>query len=136
MSERINIVTRAYSRDDGAFISLTWADQVRFGNDFMNQVPEEFYYPWFQRKIGGILRNPETSIQIACDESDPHWIVGFAVYGPNSIYWIYVRDGFRSQGIAALLIKDRQFKSAKTLMATTKAGHALIEKQGLTYEPL
>lgn len=134
--DELKIVVRPGTPHDAAFVSTTWADQMRFGNEFIHEVPEEFYYPWFQRKIGLVLKHPDTDLVVACDESNPTWIAGFAVFDPTSIYWVYVRDAYRKQGIASLLVKDRSFQNVKALIVTTRSGRFMIEKKNLKYQPL
>lgn len=130
--DEIKIVTRATLPDDKNFIMKVWLEGNRYGNPYYKKQEKEPYFRDYSAYIISILLHAETSVNVACDSANPSWIAGFAVYKPNTLYWIHVRDGYRMRGIAHLLIKDQDIKVVKGL---TKAGWQIIEKKGLVYDP-
>lgn len=137
MSDEIKIVVRDVRPEDHNFIFSAWLKGQYFGSSYFRQIPSDLYFEEYAKTIATLLspihpKGPVT-IRIACDENQPEWISGFSVSRGEDLYWVYVKEDFRNQGIATLLIEGQNITTAKS---TTKAGRAFMEKKGLIFNPL
>lgn len=137
MNDTLQIVVRPVKPEDHNFIFSAWLKGQYFGNSYFRQIPQDLYFEGYARTIAELLSpfHPEgpVTIRIACDEGSPEWISGFSVSRGNDLYWVYVKENFRRQGIATLLIESENIKTAKS---TTKAGRAFMDKKGIIFNPL
>jgi GNAT superfamily N-acetyltransferase len=60
------------------------------------------YYLSHERTIRRILERAD--VLVACLEDDPETIVGYAVTGPETVFYVYVKKDFRRLGIARALL--------------------------------
>jgi hypothetical protein len=132
MTDSVRIIVRTPMPEDLNFILATWLKGNYFGNSNSKKIAPEKYYQEEAERITGLLALPGIDVSIACDESKPEWIAGFSVTHSGTIHWIYIRKYFRKQGIAKLLLKDKDIKS---FSAITKIGKAIAEKKGLNFRP-
>ena len=149
MTDTIKIAVRDYSPSDQALVMSTWLRGQRFGGNYARvnisdekdpfsidgyyaQIPTDIYYREYEKIITEVLSNPEVRIEVATDETDPLWVVGYIVYKPGTLYWIYVKPEYRKLGIASLLLKNKEIKITKS---TTKIGRSITYKKGWIFNP-
>jgi GNAT superfamily N-acetyltransferase len=132
VSEFTKIVIRDAVAEDKNFILSTWLKGNYYGSLYFRQVPEAIYYKEYADHILRILFTPGVQISVACDETNPSWIVGFCAWKDDVLYWIFVKRDFRERGIATLLVEGKQIKTVK---AVTKVGRAIAERKGLIFNP-
>ena len=73
------------------------------------------------KKIKNLLKDPQTSVKIACLKEDPTFIVGYAVLNQTNLDWVYVKIDYRGRGVASLLTKGFETVSEPL----TKIGKAI-----------
>lgn len=74
---------------------------------------QAIYYQEQSIVIQNILARHTTVIKIAHLDDDEDSIMGFVVYEPTVIHYVYTRDGVRRQGIARKLLSE--LKSSEIL---------------------
>ena len=79
-SDNATIIVRPAALEDKNFILSTWLKGNYYGNYYFGKMNAGSYYTAYTHYIESILNTQGVSIDIACDESKPHWIVGFVVY--------------------------------------------------------
>ncbi len=131
--DEIKVVLRSPHQADKNFVLSTWLKGQRFGNIHFRAIPSDAYYEKQTELIMDILSTPGIRMTIACDEARPEWIIGFAVFSQDEIYWIHVRSDYRKRGIGKLLLDGAKIT---TVRAITKIGHIIAENHGLTFKPL
>lgn len=131
MLDEIKVVIRPPQESDKGFIMQRWLMGQYYGCSYFEHIQADLYYKYYTRVIKDILSNPEVKATVACDEQNPEWILGFAIFD-DSIYWVHVKRDFRQRGIAKLLLKDHDFKVVKS---TTRIGHAITKHKGLIFNP-
>lgn len=123
--DSLNIITRSFIPDlDQAMIYATWRNGRYYGmKDKHREKHRGDSTIVFRRLTSEIAQAMnEAQVKIACLEDDPTIIVGYVVFHGNHLDWIYVKEDYRKQGVASLLIP----KDIQTITATpTKLGSSL-----------
>lgn len=130
--DKVTIIIRPALISDKNFVFATWLNGQRFGNFYFNEIPQDVYFREYAKVINHILSLPGMEVNIACDERDKNWIVGFAVFRGAELYWIHVKSDYRCKGIGRLLLENREIKIIK---AFTRIGRAIAAKHGLIFNP-
>lgn len=125
MTDEAKIIIRPMTEADFPFIMATWLRGNYYGNP-ITQSPAH-YYNEYPKIIKNILSLPNVEIRIAGIQGDPLWIAGFSVITDRTLYWVYVKKGFRKKGIATLLMGNRAINQ---VIGRTKVGKAITEKKG------
>jgi hypothetical protein len=130
--DEIKVILRDFSEEDRNFILSTWLKGNYFGSVFFRQIPQDLYFKEYSKTIQEIMTRNNIRIKIACDQSKTSWISGFSVSIDSDLYWIYVRTGFRSKGIATALLSDQNITSAKSM---TRKGKIIADHKGIIFNP-
>lgn len=69
---------------------------------------------------------PEADISIACMQDDPQTIMGYSIISGPTLHFIYIKEKFRKQGIATLLLKLSDGIQDINFAFITKVGAAII----------
>lgn len=111
--------------NDSGFIYSTWPKGVYYANNTPTVMAKKDFFSFFYAYMKNELE--EATVSIACMSDDPQTILGYCVINRSCLTWIYVKELFRKQGIAKLLIKNKDIKSIE-LSNLTKIGHAILKK--------
>ncbi len=130
--DEIKIIIRQPLPEDKNFILSTWLKGQYYGCAYFKQIPSNIYYLKYADKIIEKLSQPQMRMTVACDASNPHWVVGFAVFDDH-LHWVHVKKDFRGMGIARLMLQGKEFKVVKS---TTKKGHEITVSKNLIFDPL
>lgn len=123
----MNVVVRDFLESDRPFIFSSWRNSSFFGVPHGTRPEAAGFFARKTREIGQILAR-NARVRIACLEDDPQLIIGYSVSTARHLEWIYVKDGFRKQGIGQLLFpKDTETVSAHM----TKIGAAIAKAKNL-----
>lgn len=133
MDETSKVVIRPTNVFDRNFVLSTWLKGQYYGSSYFRDIPQDLYFEKYANHIHQILWDPEVKVTVACDERFPIWIVGFAVFKGDSLYWIHVKRDYRNQGIASLLLTGQ---SITIVRALTKTGRLIAHSKGLIFNPL
>jgi GNAT superfamily N-acetyltransferase len=85
---------------------------------------KSFWFKDFYSKVKDQLVN--SKVLIACMSDDPDTILGYAIVSSKALEFVYVKELFRNQGVARLLLKHEQVEEYKNV---TKVGKAILTKQ-------
>lgn len=72
------------------------------------------------------------TVVIACMSDSPDTILGYAILVEHELFFVYVKELFRNQGLATLLTKGK-YKTIKE-SNVTKIGHSILSKEGTPNE--
>lgn len=82
---------------------------------------------WFQAFHANMNENLNKQIiSIACMNDSPDTILGYLIINGECLEWIYVKELFRKQGIATLLLKNKKLKTINK-DNLTKVGSIIME---------
>ena len=132
MTDSAKIIIRSVLAEDKNLIMATWLKGNYYGNPYFWNVPQDIYFKEYAKIITAILFTPGVEALIACDESNPSFVLGFSVFKDDAIHWVYVKRDYRMAGIAKMLLGHREFKTIKSI---TRQGRFLAEKHGLVFNP-
>lgn len=114
-----NILVRPARATDVPFISSTWLKSFRGeeakGKKHYNRggygsegIPNRFYYYYHHKVLETLI--PESVILVACLESSPDTILGWACYQIVDtalvLHYVYTKFNFRKFGVATRLLKE------------------------------
>jgi GNAT superfamily N-acetyltransferase len=110
--EPARIVVRVATPRDVPFVASSWIRSYRKAAGRMD--PRVYTY-WHHRVLEALI--PQSVGLVACDEADPDRIYGygFASFDGGAmltVHYVYVRGGFRGQGIGSAILDEwvRRFK--------------------------
>lgn len=119
----LNIVTRPFNpSSDQAMIYATWRNGrfYSYPTKARQMVDSKEVFKDLTHEITKAMSKAQ--VRIACLEDDPTIIVGYVVFHGSHLDWVYVKEDYRKQGVASLLVP----KDIKTITATpTKLGSNL-----------
>lgn len=107
---------------DQAFISSTFLKGNYYGNPYYRQIDKDTFMLHYQEVLKSLLIRCTT--KIACLQSDEDVIIGYSVYEPGVLHWVFVKDVWRKIGVA----KDMIPVDINIYTHTTKIGQAIAPK--------
>lgn len=131
--DSLNIISRHFKAfSDQAFVYATWrnsvfyskptADRTRPKRQGYKEANEEFKR--LTHEIKQILDN--ATVIVACLEESPDVIVGYVVFTRSNLDWVYVKEDYRKQGVASLLIPKHIITVSPP---QTKIGLSILRKR-------
>lgn len=66
------------------------------------------------------------SVYVACPYEDPITMLGYSIIDDGTLFFVYVKERFRNQGIGTLLTKNRFSKVNESTL--TRVGLAVLSK--------
>lgn len=81
------------------FIFSSWKRSLYYTKPY-RYIDPSTYHRCHGQLIERILNSPNVQIKVACLEDDPNIIVGYSVFQPKTLHWIYVKEDWRRQRIA------------------------------------
>jgi len=91
---------------DKAFVLSTWLRGLRYGNDWFEAIDADPYFRIYQTVIESILSRPGTKVDVACLKDDEDVILGYSVYQPSYLHWIFVKKAWRGIKIGKALMPN------------------------------
>lgn len=101
-SPRSKWVLRPPKASDIAFIYSTWLKNLYFGNSWFRSIERKVYFDKYKLVLDRVLQR--STVLVCCLTDDPDVVLGYVVYEPGILHWIYVKKGFRRLGIGKLLL--------------------------------
>lgn len=133
-------LTRAYDlKMDFNFITNSWLEDYRRNSYFSHDIPNSIYYPNHTNVIKKLI--DRSSVLVLCNPSDVNQIYGYIVFefflGSLLVHWIHIKELYRKQGFATILLssitKPKEYKIYTTHI--TKIAKLLIKPYKLIYNP-
>lgn len=87
---------------DQAFIFSSFLKGNYYGNDWFRAIDKNTFMEKYKQVLTNLLIKSET--KVACMKDDPDNILGYAIYQPGVLHYIFVKPSFRKFGIAKQLI--------------------------------
>lgn len=123
----VEIVLRPITEWDYGFIYSSWRKSSFYFSQKQHHLTDP--HSFFTEKtmqIKECLRTQQGAI--ACFSDDAETIVGYSIYSPTHLYWIYVKAEFRHRGIGTLLVPKAITTYTDDM---TKIGAAIVKKKKL-----
>ena len=93
--------------DDVAFVLASWLDGYWPDCPCSLVMPKSVWWTRWHRVLENILADERTKTVVACNPEDPTQLYGFAcARPPDVLHWVYVKQAFRHNGIAAGMLAE------------------------------
>lgn len=100
MSELIVRKAMLGPQTDEEFIFDSWLRCYRKSPD--SHLPDEVFFPLYRGIIKHLMVH--SKVEVLCIPENEDAILGYIVYDPSVVHWIYIKRDFRGQGLGKLLI--------------------------------
>lgn len=127
MEEETKVIIRDFSQDqDQAFIYATWRLSSYYSNLKPHTMQAKDYFSFKTAEIKELIKKAQ--VRIACLSDSPITIIGYSVSHGEHLYFVYVKEQYRKQGIGNLLLP----KDIKTVSDDlTVIGAVIADKKKL-----
>lgn len=125
------------AEQDSGFLYSTMPKGVYFGSSSRQTYYRNDFFIHFQKYMKELLTHAKVSV--ACMQDDPRIILGYSVFADTILHFVYVKELFRKQGIATLLLKNQPISAiceknltkigVDILRANPKLSYVLEEKK-------
>lgn len=126
---------RAPNKNDIPFIYATWLNSF-YLDSWAKSITKTIFFENYKRVVDHILQS--ATVTIACSQEDPNVIFGYLVSEPGVAHYCFVKEAFRSFGIAKDLY-NKAFDSDEKIQIThrtRKLNPIFNKKQSLIFNPL
>lgn len=145
MEKRELITFRSAQKTDEAFIYRSILMGTFHGNrpakgrsidpkapvDFFSSIDQDTFMKFYHLHLEHIFSRPNVTIGIACLVEDPDVILGFSVFEPEILHFVFVKPDWRKIGLATDLVP----KSIKSVTGFTRVGEIIRRRKGLMFNP-
>jgi len=105
MQRRDLVSVREANEGDIPFVFNAWLNSLYGGNEWFRKIRRDIFFKNYHRIIEQILSRPTVSINIACLADDADILLGFSVYEPRTLHYVFVKGDWREIGIAKDLVQ-------------------------------
>lgn len=123
---------RNANQDDISFIYSTWLQSFHY-DSWAKQVQKSVFFDNYKRVIDKILLNAD--VDVACVNDQPNVILGYIVTEPGILHYCFVKEAFRSFGIAKDLFAGRFENQALVTHKTRTATPIFRKHDKLVFNP-
>lgn len=145
MTKKDLIGFRAARASDLPFIYRTWLMGAYHGNrplkgvkvpigaslDYIGSINQDDFMKSYHKYLESLLTRNDLFIYVACLHSDPDVILGFSVFQPEVLHWVFVKKDWRRIGLCNDLVP----KNIKTVTGFTRVGEVIRKHKNLTFNP-
>lgn len=128
MSEAYDkVIKRPVQSSDFGLLMDSWPKGIWYATIHDIRTTKADWFKEFYKYAKQSFLNDE--ILIACLESTPDFVVGYAIISkdPKCLEWVYVKESYRRQGIGGLLLKGQRLEGIND-MNLTRIGQQLLPK--------
>lgn len=100
------ITSRTAREGDMNFIFSTFLRGLYYGNEWYGRIKAEIYYTHYHRVLERLLAKKGCTILISCLKEDPDTIIGYSIFEPEILHYVFVKPIWRKIGIARDLIPE------------------------------
>lgn len=123
----MKVIIRPFNKDiDYGFIISSWPNGAYYSPAKPIVTSKKEFFKSMSDQIDKHIKS--SNILIACMEDQPTSLMGFCVIDKGSLEWIYVKELFRRQKIAALLLKNQNVREFNT-KNITKLGEKIMKEK-------
>jgi GNAT superfamily N-acetyltransferase len=123
------IIRNSHSGDTSYVIS-TWITSYQERTSTRELRPSELH-----ARIEHLLSLADTSLLVLTDVETPDLILGWSCSSESALHYVYVRDGFRRQGIATRLVARTNDPIHLVATHTTKLARTIGEARDIKFRP-
>lgn len=87
------------------FIYDSWLTSFRYDSAFGKSHKNSVFFPQYRRVLDEILSKPDTQTLVAHDPDNLDVVLGYLVYEPGILHYVFTKEAFRKYGIAAALLQ-------------------------------
>lgn len=134
------IVIRDIDPDDVPFVYSSWLQSYRHGSKQAQKIRKSVYFAFQHKLIERILLRG-AAVKVATPEDDTTTILGYVVAehpeGLAVLHYLYVKEAFRSLGIAKKLLASARPEATPAVFThSTVAGDVFARRiPGLSFNP-
>ncbi len=99
--------------------------------DFFSSISQDQFMASYHKFLESLFSRQSINVSVACLSSDSDVILGFSVYEPGILHFVFVKPHWRRIGIASALIP----KDTNTVTGFTRVGDIIRRKKGLMFNP-
>jgi GNAT superfamily N-acetyltransferase len=115
---------------DEAFVFRAWLEGYWPNSGAALVMSKSDWLPRWHAVIARILRDRNCGSIVAHVQDAPSSLLGFAVSGHGCLHWCYVKQAFRSLGIATAMLHKFNFNEQVASLWSPK-----LEEHGWRYDP-
>ncbi len=104
MTTTLPIKIRRATDDDLSFFFSATLQSHYYSAPANRYMLPSIYYAEHKKVLCRLLES--CPLLIACDQDSPEIIMGFALFGPKTAHYVYVKRPFRKFGIARMLLAE------------------------------
>ena len=124
----MNIVVRPFEPvTDSGFIFSTLPKSIYYGSSVKIPVSRASFFSTSFAYVEAITTEKHTRSYIACLKDNPYVIIGYAIIHGTCLEFVYVKELFRGQKIATLLLKNQPICEINEFNLT-KVGSEIMKK--------
>jgi ribosomal protein S18 acetylase RimI-like enzyme len=127
--DEYSVTIREWSPTDVPFIYSTWRNAIYYGwcdkTNGLRPSQKDFFRAQ-TKYIDDVLESADVKMAAL----DGNTIVGYVIYKDEHLYFIYVKEAYRREGVGKLLCPE--FKTVSGQL--TKVGAAILKKRGIEIE--
>lgn len=112
------LVIRKAVDSDTTFIMDSWMRSYRKSPDC--NLPDDLFFPAYRSIATLLLKTCNVDVLVTPDNQDA--ILGYCVWQPGVVHWVYIKRDYRENGLALLLVKRAQTDNGLVLTMTTPLG--------------
>lgn len=98
------VVIRDLAATDVPFVINSWLKSFR-SSKWAGSLPNNVYWEAYHKAIEVILERSDTIVKIASLAENPDQILGYVVYCPDAVHYLYVKLSLRRHGIGRRLLE-------------------------------
>lgn len=98
------VYIRELKPTDHAFIVCTWLDALRYSTPALCLIPQPAIKKAYLRTINLLFNRRPNLFRVLVNEEDGEQIFGWVCGGTTCTHFVYVKEDFRQEGLATLLI--------------------------------
>lgn len=96
------ITIRNAKVEDQAFIFSSFLKGNYYGNEWFRSIDKSVFMTKYKQVLIQLLIKSEC--KIACMKEDQDQVLGYAIYQPGILHYVFVKPAFRKFGIAKMLV--------------------------------
>lgn len=108
---------------DQAFIFSSFLKGLYYGNDFYRQIDKEAFMSNYKKVLTQLLIKSQCKVAVQNDDDDS--LIGYSIYEPGILHYLFVKPTFRRFGVAKSLVPV----GINTTTHITKIGTAIKPKE-------
>ncbi len=127
----IQIITRKFNpTTDSGFIYSSFPKGVYYASSNEIRMKKRDWFEDFYVYLNQLLS--KAKVYIACTSDDPDVILAYAILKGDQLEWCYTKELFRKQGLATLLLKNKDIKSVNMVNLTNVGADILKNHPEIT----